>query len=155
MNRRVVIALFAAFGVLPFLAPSASAADKPAKPARISKGEPIKLANHLVAGKTTIFDFYSDYCPPCVRVSPMLDKLHQSRDDIVVVKVDINRPGTKGIDFRSPVAQQFDLHSIPHFKVYGPDGKIVADDKGGEHQAYSLVMRWIQALPAGFIAPGR
>jgi hypothetical protein len=53
----------------------------------------------------------------------MLDALHAKRDDIVVVKVDINRPETKGIDWRSPVATQYGLKSVPHFKVYGPDGK--------------------------------
>ena len=161
MNRRHVIPLLALVTALPFLAfaPSAvaaakEAAGKPAKPARVAQGEPIKLTDYLVAGKTTVFDFHSDYCGPCVQMSPMLEKLHQGRDDIIVVKVDINRPGTKGIDWRSPVAQQFGLNSIPHFKVYGPDGKLMAEDKGRDQKARELVMGWIQKLPAGFIAPG-
>jgi hypothetical protein len=54
-------------------------------------------------------------------------KLHKTRDDIAVVKVDINRPGVKGIDWHSPVAKQFQLESIPHFKVYGPDGTLKAE----------------------------
>ncbi len=104
-----------------------AAASKGTKPQLISQGAPVKLESYAVAGKTTIFDFYSEFCPPCRAISPALEKLHTTRDDVVVVKVDINRPGIQGIDWKSPVAQQFKLQSIPHFKVYGPDGKLQAE----------------------------
>jgi len=100
----------------------------------------IALADHLVAGKTTVFDFYSDFCPPCVAMTPKLEKLHQSRADVVVVKVDINRPGVKGIDWKSPVAQQYKLRSIPHLKVFGPTGKLVAEGD----DARAMVGRWFK-----------
>jgi hypothetical protein len=77
-------------------------------------------------------------------VAPALEKLHRTRDDIVVVKVDINRPGIRGIDWKSPVAQQYKLNSIPHFKVYGPDGKLMAEDRPPQSMARRLVMSWIQ-----------
>jgi thiol-disulfide isomerase/thioredoxin len=121
--------------------PAASAAVANAgKPAHISKGAEVKLTDHLVAGKTVIFDFYSDYCPPCVAIAPELEKLHAKRADVVVVKVDINRPGIKGIDWKSPVAQQYNLRSIPHFKVYGPDGKLVAEDSPTNSAARKIVV---------------
>ncbi len=117
-----------------------AAAQKGAQPAHISMGQEVNLADHLVPGKTVVFDFTSKYCGPCVRISPALDKLHASRADIAVVKVDINRPDTKGIDWKSPVARQYALQSIPHFKVYGPDGKLKAEgDKGWE-----MVMGWLK-----------
>lgn len=109
-----------------------SAADprtKPATPERIAHGAEVNLLDYLVPGKTTIFDFTSEYCPPCRAISPHLDKLHAKRSDIVVVKVDINRPGVRGIDWKSPVAQQYAMQSIPHFKIYGPDGKLVAEGR--------------------------
>jgi len=56
--------------------------------------------------------------PSLRAIAPKLAELHKSRDDIAVVKVDINRPGVKGIDWSSPVAQQYKLHSIPHFKIF-------------------------------------
>ncbi|MDO8541241.1 MAG: thioredoxin family protein [Opitutaceae bacterium] len=117
---------------------------KTAKPLHVSFGQPVKLADYLVPGKTVVFDFYSDYCPPCVRVAPALEKLHAKRADIVVVKVDINRPGMKGIDWKSPVAAQFGLRSIPHFKVYGPDGKLLAEDGMQSSKAREMVMRWVE-----------
>ena len=100
---------------------------KGAKPRHISEGQEVKLSDYLVPGKTTIFDFYSKYCPPCRAISPRLEKLHATHDDIAVVKVDINRPDVEGIDWSSPVARQYDLRSIPHFKVFGPDGKLKAE----------------------------
>ena len=96
----------------------------------------MKLSDYLVPGKTTVFDFYSEYCPPCRAISPRLEKLHATRDDIAVVKVDINRPDIKGIDWQSPVAKEFGLESIPHFKIYGPDGKLKAEGD----PAYEMVM---------------
>ena len=113
---------------------------KGAEPAHISKGQTINLADYLVPGKTTVFDFYSEYCPPCRRIAPELVRLHQTRDDIAVVKVDINRPAVKGIDWQSPVARQFRLESIPHFKIFGPDGKLKAQGD----PAYEMVLGWLK-----------
>jgi len=113
---------------------------KPAKPERIAHGSEVKISDYLVPGKTTVFDFTSDYCPPCRAIAPKLDALHEAREDIVVVKVDINRPNHKGIDWKSPVAQQYGMQSIPNFKVYGPDGKLVAEGK----KASSLVNSWLE-----------
>ncbi|MBI2516597.1 MAG: thioredoxin family protein [Opitutae bacterium] len=113
------------------LAPLAAraAATKGAEPLVISHGASVNLADYLVPGKTTVVDFTSKYCGPCQYYNEPLHRLHQERADIAVVKVDINRSEVKGIDWKSPVATQFELHSIPHFKVFGPDGKLIAEDK--------------------------
>src|SRR5688572_28920634 len=99
---RILCVILAGLIALPLTA--ADKAAKPAKPLHISKGAEVKLTDYVVKGKTTVFDFYSEFCCPCVQVAPALERLHQKRDDIVVVKVDINRPGHRGIDWRSPVA---------------------------------------------------
>jgi thiol-disulfide isomerase/thioredoxin len=151
MKRMIVIALAAlAASSLIVVTPRAIAAATPeaktksAKPLHVSKGAPVQLTDYLIPGKTTVFDFYSEYCGPCVQVAPALEKLHKTRDDIVVVKVDINRPGVRGIDWKSPVAQQYRLNSIPHFKVYGPEGKLMAEDRPPQARARQLVLSWIK-----------
>lgn len=106
-----------------------AAATKGAEPAVVSQGQEIRLTDLLVPGKITVVDFTSQYCPPCRAYAEPLHQLHAKRDDVAVVKVDINRPGVKGIDWKSPVAAQFRLRSIPHFKVFGPDGKLLAEDR--------------------------
>jgi len=118
---------------------SAENHTKGATPIHVSHGQTITLADYLVPGKITVFDFYSEYCPPCMRIAPELEKLHARRADLVVVKVDINRPDHKGIDWQSPVARQYDLHSIPHFKIFGPDGKLQVEGD----DAYEKVLGWI------------
>lgn len=133
-------ALAAAF--LP-LAVLAAPAAKSAKPLHVSKGERVQLESYLLPGKTTVFDFYSDFCGPCVAVAPALERLHAQRDDVVVVKVDINRPGVRRIDWDSPVAKQFSLRSIPHFKVYGPDGKPMTSD---ERKAREIVAGLLDSI---------
>jgi thiol-disulfide isomerase/thioredoxin len=142
--------------VLATAAVAASKHTKGEKPLAISQGAEVALQDFLVSGKITVFDFTSEYCPPCRGYSEPLLKLHQSRADLAVVKVDINRPGYNRIDWQSPVAKQYDLHSIPHFKVFGPDGKMIAEDKiafGPDGQptnrdpaARRLVDQWIAAL---------
>ncbi len=102
----------------------------------ISQGQEVDLADHVAAGKITIFDFYSDYCPPCRTISPKLEELARKRDDIAVVKVDINRPGERGIDWRSPVARQYSLRSIPHFVIYGTNGRVMAEGRSAAEKVY-------------------
>jgi len=118
---------------------AADARTKSEKPEKISHGAEVKITDYLVPGKTMIFDFTSEYCPPCRAISPKLDALHASREDVVVVKVDINRPDHKGIDWKSPVAQQYALQSVPNFKVYGPDGKLVAEGKDASKLVYGML----------------
>ena len=130
--------------ILALLLPAISQADpvhsKGADPLQISHGDTVKLEDYLVTGKTTIVDFYSKYCPPCMALAPLMEKLHQNRADLAVVEVDINRPGVTGIDWKSPVAAEFQLESIPRIMIYGPNGAVIADgDKARE-----MVVDWIQ-----------
>ncbi len=120
-------------------APGAAGAKSPT-PARIAHGARVNLSDWVVPGKTTIFDFTSEGCPPCRAIAPKLHKLHADRADVVVVEVDLNRPGVHGIDWHSPVAEQFSLESIPHFKVYGPNGKLRAEGD----EAYGIVAGMLQ-----------
>lgn len=126
--------------VAPVLLSAAGIHEKGMKPLVISNGQKVKLSDYLVPGKTTVFDFYSPYCSTCRSIAPDMDKLHESREDLAIVLVNINRPGVKVIDWQSSVAQQYDLPSTPQLKVYGPDGKLVAEGKA----AYQLVTGWFK-----------
>ncbi|MDB6113761.1 MAG: hypothetical protein JWQ62_706 [Lacunisphaera sp.] len=116
------------------------------KPIVISQGAEVALADFLVPGKYTIFDFTSEYCGPCRAYAEPLYALHQQRNDLAVVKVDINRSEIHKIDWDSPVAKQYELHSIPHFKIYGPNGALVAADAPNDPAARLIINKWIEAL---------
>lgn len=98
-------------------------------------GETISIQNYVKKGKMTIFDFYSEYCPPCRRIGPMLKELDAKRNDIVVFKIDINRPGMDGIDWKSPVARQYNLGSIPHFIIFNASG----DKEAEGEEAFGII----------------
>lgn len=112
----------------------------------VSFGEKIELGDFLVPGKIVIFYFMSPYCPPCNMYEEPLRALHRQRTDIVVVKININRPGVKRIDWESPVAVQYGMGSIPRFKIFGPDGKLIAEDIGKDKPARDMVNKWCEAL---------
>ena len=108
----------------------------------IGHGERVNIEDHLVPGKITIIDFFSEFCGPSMAIAPGLEVLATRREDIAVVKVDINRPGVMGIDFRSPVAQQYQIRSVPHFMIYDANGGRRAEAR----QAYGMVLQWLQAV---------
>lgn len=121
----------------------ARAADTDGAPLRISHGEEVDIAEYAVPGQITVFDFMSEFCPPCQRIAPWMDRLNAERDGVTVVKVDINRPGIRGIDWKSPVAAQYRLSSIPHFKVIDAGGELVAEGDA----AWEMIVGWLEELP--------
>ena len=142
-RRSFFLLVFTALMASSFLSLRAADAAKEAKPQRISMGKEVALSDYLVAGKTVIFDFNSEYCPPCRAIAPYLEKLNAAGKGVVVVSVDINRPGVKGIDWASPVAKQYGMESIPHFKIYGPDGNLVAEGEKASDKVIEMLQPFL------------
>ncbi|MBM3476782.1 MAG: thioredoxin family protein [Armatimonadetes bacterium] len=106
----------------------------------VAHGEKVNLREHLVRGKTTVFDFYSEYCPACMMLAPELDKLAAKRPDMAVVKVDVNRPEVRGqIDWESPVVQQHGIDTLPHLVLFDAHGKQTASGP----RALDEVVGWL------------
>jgi len=103
-------------------------------------GQSLELDCLLVKGKTTLIDFYSPFCPPCVRLAPLMAQLAVKRPDLAIKKVNINRPGVNGIDWRSPLAQQYQVRRVPFFMIFDPQGQLVAQGR----DAIETVGGWLQ-----------
>ena len=103
-------------------------------------GETLEVKSLPVKGKTTLIDFYSPFCPPCMRLAPVMKKLAVRRADLAIKKVNINRAGIQGIDWQSPLAQQYGIRRVPYFMIFSPTGKLVAQGK----DAVDQVRRWLQ-----------
>jgi thiol-disulfide isomerase/thioredoxin len=102
----------------------------------VAHGGEIDIMEYVVPGKTTVVDFFSPYCPPCMELKPKLERLAEARDGVNLVLVNINRPEREGsIDFASPVAKQYGIRSVPHVAVYGVEGELLGE---GE-EAYALL----------------
>ncbi|MCP4215224.1 MAG: hypothetical protein GY765_11230 [bacterium] len=102
-------------------------------------GMELDVADYVQTGEITIFDFYSNYCPPCVKISPLLERLDREGNDITVIKINVNREGVKGIDWRSPVLAQYDIRSLPFFMIFDTDGKLTHDGKKATKEVYRLL----------------
>ena len=64
----------------------------------------------LNSDKTTIVDFYADWCGPCKMMSPIIDKIAEENDDIKVGKLNVDESGD--------VATQFNIMSIPTIVIF-------------------------------------
>lgn len=100
-------------------------------------GAELAIEAYLQKGKTNIIDFYSNFCPPCRKISPLLQKLGRKRKDLAVLKVDINRKGVEGIDWSSPLARQYELSSVPYFQIYDGQGNL---SKQGHEATMEVVL---------------
>ena len=93
----------------------------------ISRGEKIRIADHLVAGKFTIFDFFAEWCGPCHLLTPKLERLVRDRGNIALRTVDL-------VDWKSAAAkqatQEFRLPALPYIRVYGPKGDFLGAVEG-------------------------
>lgn len=112
---------------------------KPDLPPVVGHGSVITPGRYLLPDLTTVFLFFSKKCPYCPPYEEKLKKLHQRRPDVMVIMVDIDRSGSKGIDFKSPVAEQFDIGGVPTVKVF-PPGKPALDWIASR----DCVSRWLQ-----------
>lgn len=104
-------------------------------------GQTLDLKSLPVKGKTTVVDYYSQYCPPCMQLAPLLEQLAQKRSDLAIKKVDIQRSEVSGhIDWQSPLAKQLGLRSIPHFMIFDQKGKVASQGQ----EAMKQVLGWLQ-----------
>jgi thiol-disulfide isomerase/thioredoxin len=102
-------------------APDSSASGVSGGDVRIvSKGSPVNLRDHLVAGKYTLFDYYADWCPPCRQLSPRLEDLARRRPDLALRKIDI-------VSWSHPVAAQQGVHDLPFLRLYDPKGRLIGE----------------------------
>lgn len=103
-------------------------------------GETLEVKSLLRQDRTTVFDFYSPYCRPCLRLAPFLEKLAARKPEVAFVKLNINRPQVRGIDWRSPLSRQYGLKSVPFFMIFNPRGKLVAVGP----EAKKKIQAWLQ-----------
>lgn len=139
MRTAVVLMLLAglACGGRPATDPSPQAQEPPPDLRVANSGRPgeaLDLRAHLSKDRTTLVEFYSDQCPPCREMLRVMEYLAGQRRDLAVRRVDIDRRGHSGIDFDSPLAEQYAIEAVPAFRIYTPDGRMTAQGKAAKDQ---------------------
>ena len=102
-------------------------------------GQQTNIKSSIVFGKYTIIEFTSPYCGACMQMKPLLEALPEKRQDIVVRSFDVNRKEAMGVDFESPLAQQYEIHVLPSFKIFNDKGRQIADGSAARDQVRDLI----------------
>jgi thiol-disulfide isomerase/thioredoxin len=90
-------------------------------------GNIISVNSLLTPGKQTVLFLHSEHCGPCRQIAPYVEQMARLHNELRVYNVDIDRPGSDGIDWMSPAARQFGLDSVPAFVVYDEHGTQIAN----------------------------
>lgn len=61
-------------------------------------------------GKTTIVDFYAEWCGPCKVLGPILDKVASEKPEVNVIKVNV--------DENQELSTEFGIRSIPAVFIF-------------------------------------
>ncbi|MBT3294926.1 MAG: thioredoxin family protein [Verrucomicrobia bacterium] len=87
-------------------------------------GQRVDLKKIVVPGKITVVDFYADWCGPCRRMGPELEKIARTDPDVKLVKIDV-------VNWNTDVIKQFGIRSIPNVHVYDRNGTAVGAPTAG------------------------
>lgn len=104
------------------------------------EGQTYTITDYLIKGKMNLVEFTSAASPPCQALNPKLAALAAQKPDVVVNQLVIDRPGTQGIDWQSPLARQYELRSVPYFQVYDSAGKLLADGEPARKMVAKMLL---------------
>lgn len=85
-----------------------------------------------VKGKKVLVDFFATWCGPCKMLSPIIENIANSRDNIKVAKVDVDK--------HEDLARTYGVMSIPTLILF-KNGQVVATKVGFVPEP--LLTEWI------------
>lgn len=91
-----------------------------------------------VEGKFMLIDFWATWCGPCVRAIPHMNELHHEfKNELAIIGISREARATvermkspvmeyySAIDTQFRMARFFEIRSIPHVVLMGPDGTVL------------------------------
>jgi thioredoxin len=92
-------------------------------------------------GRVVLVDFHADWCGPCRKLSPILEKIVQEHEGLVLV-------GKVNVDLNKELAAKEGVSEIPDVRVYR-DGKQIAKFVGApsENKLRQQINEYVKGLP--------
>lgn len=88
--------------------------------------------NDLISSQYVLVDFYATWCGPCKMMHPVLENVANSRNEIKIVKVDVDK--------FEDIARRYGVMSIPTLVLFKNGLEI---DKKIGYLAEPLLNNWI------------
>jgi len=76
----------------------------------VIQGTSENVKSLIEEGKTTIVDFYAEWCGPCKTLGPILDKVATENPEVNVIKVNV--------DENNDLSSEFGIRSIPAVFIF-------------------------------------
>ena len=92
-----------------------------------------KEFNNLVSDGMVLVDFYATWCGPCKMLGPVLEELSSDRDELKIVKMDI--------DQNSNLAKSYGVMSVPTLMLF-KNGNMISKQVG--FMPKELINKWIE-----------
>ena len=81
----------------------------------------VKEFDEVIAEGKVLVDFFAVWCGPCKMIAPVLEEIADERDDVIIVKVDV--------DETPDLARRYGIMSIPTLLLF-KDGQLVSKTMG-------------------------
>lgn len=90
----------------------------------------------LNSKRPVLVDFFATWCGPCQMLSPVLEKISNSRAEIGIAKIDIDKS--------MELARKYNIEVVPTMIIF-KDGKAVKQVEGfySENEIMSLIEQYI------------
>ena len=85
----------------------------------------------------TLIDFWADWCLPCKRMAPIIDRAVHQFENLTLDKVDADKPENEQL------LRDYDVRSIPTLVLINDDGEIISAIVGTHTEAQLL--QWLDS----------
>jgi hypothetical protein len=98
------------------------------------------LDRYSEPGLITVMYFFSEQCPHTPTMDSHMRTLLKMRPDIAVRKFSLGNDWSKASAY---MKYRLDIGATPFIVIYGPDGRVIEQDKGTNDKACQLLVAWI------------
>lgn len=115
---------------------------KPTEKPLNQPGEDAAFQRYLNSGRISVVAFYANWCPSCRSWSPFLDAVNTYFPDMQVLFMDIR-------EWDSPVTEKYEFSSIPHFKIYDRDARLIVEGPAADDWLRQAIRQRLEARARG------